>query len=278
MISAVTIDPYKLTQRVSRSVGSGMLIDADGLVLTNAPVAVGRAAIAVTLDDGTVVPAELVGSDALLDVALLRIPRPESGTLPVVTLGHSAEVRVGEEVVALGNPLGLDQTITCGLVSGINRLLADTPVGLREPMLQTDAPINPGNSGGPLVNRCGEGIGMTTALLSDAQHIGFAIPIALVRTILPALTTTGHVARPWLGIQGQLVTDAHKAILRGPWADGVLIEVVEPGSPAAARWPSRERRCSWGAIFSRTSTESSSIPPTGRRASCVAARWAPPST
>ncbi len=234
MVRSTSINPYQTTQRVSRAIGSGMIIDPDGLVLTNAHVVFGRAAVNVILDDERTVSAEVVGSDPLFDIALLRIPRPPSGTLPVATLGHSDGLNVGEEVLALGNPLGLDQTVTRGIISAMNRLLPDTPLGVMEPMIQTDAPINPGNSGGPLVNRCGEVIGMTTAILPDAQNIGFAIPIDLVRTVVPALLATGHVVRPWLGVQGHLVTPAHKAILRGPWADGLLIEVVEPGSPAAA--------------------------------------------
>jgi S1-C subfamily serine protease len=150
----------------------------------------------------------------------------------VAVPGRSARLRVGEEVLAIGSPLGLEQTLTRGIVSAINRLLPDTAFSLMEPMIQTDAPINPGNSGGPLLNRCGEIVGITTAILPDAQNIGFAIPIDLVQTLLPALLNTGRVIRPWLGIQGHLVAPVLKDLLRLPLTDGLLIEVVEPGSPA----------------------------------------------
>jgi S1-C subfamily serine protease len=135
-------------------------------------------------------------------------------------------------VLAIGNPLGLEQTLTRGIVSAINRLLPDTPFSLMEPMIQTDASINPGNSGGPLLNRCGEIVGITTAIIPDAQNIGFAIPIDVVQTLLPALLEKGHVVRPWVGIQGHLVIPPLKELLRLPLTDGLLVEVVEPGSPA----------------------------------------------
>jgi serine protease Do len=231
-IASVTINPYQTADRVSRAVGSGVILDASGLVLTNSHVVFGRQAITVTLDDGTTVPGSVIGADPVFDVAVLRIPSPATGTLPVAVPGNSARLRVGEEVLAIGNPLGLDQTLTRGIVSAINRLLPDTPFSLMEPMIQTDASINPGNSGGPLLNRCGEIVGITTAIIPDAQNIGFAIPIDVVQAILPALLEKGHVVRPWLGIQGHLVVPPLKELLRLPLTDGLLVEVVEPGSPA----------------------------------------------
>jgi len=231
-IASVTINPYQIADRVSRAVGSGVILDASGLVLTNAHVVFGRQAITVTLDDGTTVPGSVIGADPVFDVAVLRIPSPATGTLPVATPGNSARLRVGEEVLAIGNPLGLDQTLTRGIISAINRLLPDMPFSLMEPMIQTDASINPGNSGGPLLNRCGEIVGITTAIIPDAQNIGFAIPIDVVQAILPALLEKGHVVRPWVGIQGHLVIPPLKELLRLPLTDGLLVEVVEPGSPA----------------------------------------------
>lgn len=231
-IASMAINLYQPADRVSRAVGSGVILDTSGLVLTNSHVVFGRQAITVTLDDGTTVPGEVVGSDPVFDVALLRIPRPSTGTLPVAVPGSSARLRVGEEVLAIGNPLGLDQTLTRGIVSAINRILPDAPFSVLEPLIQTDAPINPGNSGGPLLNRCGEVIGLTTAILPEAQNIGFAIPIDLVKSVLPSLLDKGRVIRPWLGVQGHLVAPSLKEVLRIPLTEGLLVEVVEPGSPA----------------------------------------------
>src|SRR5499427_4668517 len=231
-ISATSINPYRLSERVSHVTGSGILIDAAGLILTNAHLAYGRQSIAVTLDDGTRLLATLVGADPIFDLALLRIPRPVRGVLPTVALGDSDRTRVGEEVLAIGNPLGLDQTLTRGIVSGMNRILPETPFSLLEPLIQTDAPINPGNSGGPLVNRCGEVIGINTAVISDAQNIGFAVPSNLAKAALPELVAQGRVIRPWVGFHGQLVERDLQRLLKLPLVEGLLVEVIEPGSPA----------------------------------------------
>jgi S1-C subfamily serine protease len=231
-ITATSINPSSLVDRVERVVGSGFLIDPSGLILTNSHLAFGRQSIGVTLDTGAVLAAELVGADPIFDLALLRIPRPSAGTLPAVTPGDSDHIRVGDEVLAIGNPLGLDQTLTRGIVSAINRVLPETPFSLMEPLIQTDAPINPGNSGGPLLNRCGEVIGINTAILPEAQNIGFAIPMNLAKAVIPSLTTQGRIIRPWLGFHGQLVGETLRNLLRIPIVDGLLVEVVEPGSPA----------------------------------------------
>ncbi len=231
-ITSLAIDPYAVADRVSRAIGSGVIVDAAGLVLTNSHVVFGRQAITVTLDDGTTVPGRVIGADPIFDVAILRIPPPSTGTLPVAAPGSSARLRVGEEVLAIGNPLGLDQTLTRGVISAINRILPDTPFSYMEPLIQTDAPINPGNSGGPLLNRCGEVIGLTTAIFPDAQNIGFAIPIDLVKTVLPSLLDKGRIIRPWLGVQGRLIAPSLKEFLRMPLTEGLLVEIVEPGSPA----------------------------------------------
>jgi S1-C subfamily serine protease len=233
-ITARSINPYQAMERISRVAGSGIIFDASGLVLTNSHVVFGRQSVTVTLDDGTSLPAELVGTDVLFDLAVLRIPSARTGVLPVAPLGDSERLRVGEEVLAIGNPFGLDQTLTRGVISAINRILPNTPLSLREPLIQTDTPINPGNSGGPLVNRCGEVIGITTAIMPDAQSIGFAIPISLVKAALPSLLTYGRIIRPWLGVQGHLVGRPLRELLRIPLTDGLLIEIVEPGSPAEA--------------------------------------------
>ncbi len=231
-ITATSINPFQADNRFVHVVGSGFVFDDSGLILTNSHVVFGRQSVAVKLDDGRVLPAQVVGADPLFDVAVIRIPKPPTGSLATAVGGNSDQVRVGEEVLAIGNPQGLDQTLTRGIVSAVNRSMPGAPFSLREPMIQTDAPINPGNSGGPLLNRCGEVIGMTTAILPDSQDIGFAIPINLVRAVLPSLLKHGRVIRPWIGVQGQLVGAPLRELLRIPLRDGLLVEGVEPGSPA----------------------------------------------
>ncbi len=231
-VTATSINPYQLSDRVEHVAGSGFIIDSSGLILTNSHLAYGRQSITVTLDDGTVLPAVLAGADPIFDLAVLRIPKPSRGVLPTAIPGDSDRLRVGEEVLAIGNPMGLDQTLTRGIISAINRILPETPFSLMEPLIQTDAPINPGNSGGPLLNRCGEVIGINTAIIPEAQNIGFAIPINLAKAVLPSLIGQGRVVRPWLGFHGQLVGEPLRSLLRIPLADGLLVEVVEPGSPA----------------------------------------------
>jgi serine protease Do len=231
-ITGQSINPYRREGRVSHTVGSGFIVDAGGLVLTNAHVAFGRQSLRVTLDDGTVVPGRVLGADPIFDIAVVQIPKLDKGTLPTVPIGDSDKIRVGEDVIAIGNPMGLDQTVTRGIVSGMNRILPGTSMLFTEPMIQTDTPINPGNSGGPLFNRCGEVIGITTSMVEEAQNIGFAIPINLVKAVLPSLIKSGRVIRPWLGFDGTLISAELKKLLNLPLADGLLVEAVEPGSPA----------------------------------------------
>ncbi len=231
-ISAVSINPYRMSDRVEHIVGSGFIVDRSGLILTNSHVVFGRQLIDVTLDDGSTVPAQLIGADPIFDVALLRIPKPTQGALNIVDLGDSDRVQVGEEVIAIGNPLGLDQSLTRGVISAINRVLPETFFSLQEPLLQMDTPVNPGNSGGPLVNRCGQVVGITTSVIPDAQNIGFSIPINMAKNLVPALMKDGKIIRPWLGFHGQYMENGLQELFRFPLVQGFLIEVVEPGSPA----------------------------------------------
>jgi S1-C subfamily serine protease len=226
-IQSMKINKAKPQRRFETVVGSGVIIEKDGQVLTNAHVVDGAASLSVTLDSGNRVPARIVGLDPVLDIALLRVDPP--GTLPAAKLGDSSQVKVGDEVVAIGNPIGLDQTMTRGIVSGMNRLL---PGISDEPMIQTDAPINPGNSGGPLVDRCGNVIGLNTLISEDAQAIGFAVPINAAKSILKDLREVGRVVRPWLGLQGRSIDAALGSIVRMPVTSGYLVEIVFDGSPA----------------------------------------------
>jgi len=230
-ISTVTIDPFRVTNRVGSSIGSGFIISEDGLVLTNSHVVFGSRAVSVTLDNGDTAPAQLLGADPILDIAVLRTPALPKG-YPIAKLADSDALKVGEEVVAIGNPLGLEQTITRGIVSGINRILPSSPMSLTVPMIQTDTAINPGNSGGPLLNLCGEVIGINTATLMGVENIGFAIPINIAKQMVPQLVKHGRVIRPWLGTAGKLISKELGAVFNLPLADGFLVETVEPGSPA----------------------------------------------
>jgi serine protease Do len=226
-IQAMKINKIKPQRRFETIVGSGVIIERDGQILTNAHVVDGAASLLVTLDNGTKVPARTVGIDTVLDVALLRVEN--ASPLPTARLGDSTSVKVGDEVVAIGNPIGLDQTMTRGIVSGLNRVL---PGVSDEAMIQTDAPINPGNSGGPLVDRCGQVIGINTLISEDAQSIGFAVPINAARTAVRELRDSGRVVRPWLGMQGRAVDAALGSVVRMPITAGYLVEVVFDGSPA----------------------------------------------
>ncbi|MGA9031959.1 MAG: trypsin-like peptidase domain-containing protein [Sulfuricaulis sp.] len=232
LITALTINPYRMDDRVQQVTGSGFIIDAHGLVMTNSHVVFGAQAIAVTLDNGTELPAKLLGADPIFDLAILQIPEPDRGKLPVLAFGDSDSVRPGDRVVAIGNPLGFDQTITSGIVSGLNRILPERPRMLAHPMIQTDAAINPGNSGGPLLNRCGDVIGVTSEILGEAQNIGFAIPSNLARSVVGSLVEKGRLSRPWLGIDGSLIDAGLRKIFTLPLTDGFLVEVVERNSPA----------------------------------------------
>jgi serine protease Do len=224
-IQATKIHKARRERRFETVVGSGVVIEKDQ-ILTNAHVVDDAASLSVTLDSGDKVTARLVGIDPVLDLALLRIDNAPA--LPAARLGDSATLRVGDEVVAIGNPIGLDQTMTRGIVSGLNRLLP----GSDQPMIQTDAPINPGNSGGPLVDRCGTVVGINTFISEDAQSIGFAIPVNAAKTVIRDLRESGRVIRPWLGIQGRAIDSKLGTVFKLPLAPGYLVEVVYDGSPA----------------------------------------------
>jgi S1-C subfamily serine protease len=226
-IQAMKINKAKPHRRFETVVGSGVIIERDGQVLTNAHVVDGAASLSVTLDSKEKVPARIIGLDPVLDLALLRLET--TAAITTARLGDSATLKVGEEVAAIGNPIGLDQTMTRGIVSALNRVL---PGVSDQPMIQTDAPINPGNSGGPLFDRCGNVIGINTFISEDAQSIGFAVPVNAAKSILKDLREVGRVVRPWLGIQGREIDHRLGGIVRLPVSPGYLVEVVYDGSPA----------------------------------------------
>src|SRR5262249_18883075 len=226
-IQAMKINKAKPQRRFETVVGSGVVIERDGQVLTNAHVVDGAASLSVTLDSKEKVPARVVGLDPVLDLALLRLET--TATLTTARLGDSSTLKVGEEVVAIGNPIGLEQTMTRGIVSALNRVL---PGISDQALIQTDAPINPGNSGGPLFDRCGNVVGINTFISEDAQSIGFAVPVNAAKVVLKDLREQGRVVRPWLGMQGREVDNRVGSVMRMTVTPGYLVEVVYDGSPA----------------------------------------------
>ncbi len=207
--------------------GSGFVIDRDGFVLTNYHVIESADRITVTLADGRVFRAEVVGTDPAIDVALIRVPGAHG--LPEAPLGNSDALRVGEWVCAIGNPLGYVHSVTVGVVSFIGRKLFDASL---DDYIQTDAAINFGNSGGPLINAAGEVIGINSAISSRATNIGFAVPINQAVAILPQLKTRGRVSRGYMGVALTDVTPALQHSLNLGVARGALVQDVTPGSPA----------------------------------------------
>jgi serine protease Do len=218
---------------VRNSLGSGFIIDAEGHVLTNAHVIDDANVISVQLDDGREVPARLVGQEKRIDLAVLDIDVEGLQPLP---LGDSATVRVGDYVIAVGNALGLSNTVTAGIVSAVGREVTSEVPGYAD-FIQTDASINQGNSGGPLVDMDGRVIGINTMVSAEGQGIGFAVPINMVKQVLPPLISHGSVARSWLGLWWrELTVDAARKLgVPVPAnADGLIMVVdVAPAGPAA---------------------------------------------
>ena len=210
--------------------GSGFVISKDGLILTNNHVIDNAQVITVTLNDKDQYKAKVVGRDPKTDLALLKIEPKES--LPTVSLGDSDAMRVGDWVMAIGNPFGLTKTVTTGIVSAKGRTIGAGPY---DNFIQTDAPINPGNSGGPLFNMAGEVIGINTAIFSQSggnMGIGFAIPMNLVKSLLPQLETKGTVTRGWLGVAVQPVTPELARSFGLQQAQGALVGDVMAQGPA----------------------------------------------
>lgn len=231
--------PMEPRERVERGTGSGFIISGDGQILTNAHVVNGADKVSVVLKDGRTLEGTVLGQDSVTDVAVVKI---EGTDLPKVAIGDSDRVVPGEWAIAIGNPLGLDNSVTAGIISATGRSSSDVGVpDKRVGFIQTDAAINPGNSGGPLLNASGEVIGMNTAIISGAQGLGFAIPIKTAQQIAEQLLTTGKVQHPFLGIEMVTLTqELHQEINTDPNSPitlsvdrGVLIVRVVPSSPAA---------------------------------------------
>jgi Do/DeqQ family serine protease len=210
--------------------GSGVIIDKRGYVLTNFHVVRGADAVTVRLSSKQEYRGRTVGADPKTDLAVVRFEPDHEPK--VATLGNSDALRVGEWAIAIGNPFGLDQTVTVGVVSATGR--ADVGISSYENFIQTDASINPGNSGGPLVNLRGEVIGINTAIVASGQGIGFAIPANMARRITSQLIDRGKVTRGWIGVSMQPISPDLAQALGLPSTRGAVVSRISPGSPAAA--------------------------------------------
>ncbi|MGH0031762.1 MAG: DegQ family serine endoprotease [Myxococcota bacterium] len=214
-------------ERMVPSLGSGFVISTDGHIVTNNHVIADVDSITVRFNDGIELPAEVVGRDPKTDIALIKVEAEKP--IFALPLGDSESVRAGEWVVAIGNPFGLEHTVTAGIVSAKHR---DIDHGAYDDYIQTDAAINPGNSGGPLINLRGEVIGINTAINPRANTIGFAVPVNMAKDILPQLRATGSVTRGWLGVVIQRVTPELAESFDLEDKAGALVSKVEPGGPA----------------------------------------------
>ncbi len=230
------VDPFfqqffgRVPPRAQRGLGSGFVVNPDGYVVTNNHVVDGATEISVKLADGREFPGRVVGRDPRTDIALLKV---EARGLPTIHLGDSAALKVGEPVMAIGNPFGLEQTVTTGIVSATGRVIGEGPY---DDFIQTDASINPGNSGGPLINGRGQVVGINTAIVSrsgGSVGIGFAIPVNLAKPVVSQLAAAGHVTRGWLGVGIQPLTADLAKSFKVTGTDGALVTSVSEGSPAA---------------------------------------------
>lgn len=224
------LDPFPTRQYTQNSLGSGVIIDDQGHVLTNQHVILKASKITVILADNREFEGELVGSDARADLAVVKILTDEH--LPIAHIGTSQDLMIGEPVIAIGNPFGLSHTITTGVISALNRAIRVDDDRIFRGFIQTDAPINPGNSGGPLINILGDVVGINTAIYGNAQGIGFAIPIDKAKQIADELITYGEVRSAWIGVSVQDITPGIAQHFDYHSADGVLISNVSPESSA----------------------------------------------
>ena len=242
----VRADGFFMRERVDDGAGSGSVLDKRGHILTNFHVIQDARLVKVTLFDGKTYVAELVGADPINDTAVIRIDAPENSLFPI-PIGSSSGLRVGMKVYAIGNPFGLERTMTTGIISSLNRSLEVVGNRSIKSIIQVDAAVNPGNSGGPLIDSHGRLIGVNTAIASktgQSAGVGFAIPANLLRRVVPQLIQHGRVIRPELGIEGYYELDG-----------GLLITRLEPGGPAeqaGLRGPRVTRERSGVYIIERT--------------------------
>ncbi len=218
----------------SQGSGSGSIIDTKGHILTNHHVAANAQKLEVTLADGSKWPAKLIGSDPDNDLAVIKIDAPKE-KLKVISMGDSKNLKIGQKVLAIGNPFGLERTLTTGIISSLGRTIRSEVGNLMEDIIQTDAAINPGNSGGPLLNSEGEIIGINSAIVSPtggSVGIGFAIPVNTAKRMVPELIAKGYVTYPWIGATIQSLTPELAKLLKIKVERGAMIAEVVKGGPA----------------------------------------------
>ena len=230
-VAGMSVDPFDARERVKWIIASGLVVGSEGLILTNAHTVLKLDEVYITLSGDTVIAAEVIGMDTILDLAVLKTQGTHAD-LPVADLGDSDALQVGEDVIAIGNSMGLEKTVSRGIISGLNRTLPIRPMNWEVPYIQTDAALSSGNSGGPLVNRCGEVIGINSSILEAGENIGFTIPINIAKKVIPELIEHGRIIRPWHGINGRMLDFPLIMLLNLPLVPGFLIETIEPGSAA----------------------------------------------
>lgn len=235
--------------------GSGFVFDEQGHIITNNHVVEGAEQLDVIFADGTTIPATVVGSDAYNDLAVLRVAGAPPELIRPLPLGESQSLKVGMRVAAIGNPFGLDRTLTTGVISALGRTIERESEAALGEMIQTDAAINPGNSGGPLLNLRGEVIGVNTSIRSPSGGsvgIGFAVPVDTVKRVVPELIAKGRYEHPWLGFNAYEITTELARFLRLPVDRGLLIAQLQAGGPAdlaGVRGASERLRTNFGALL-----------------------------